>query len=232
MAKIQSTVTSPIISLKVVTVFPNDVTTEKVFRKGSMAKFRYIDDCMIKEMNGRVSDISFTNITPRNTKSRYRNINTIQSYFAADNINPVLSMDISALYESCIVDIDAKQIIEDSNETGVERIDIVPLYGCSIKIELSDGTTSTTEVQEGKKLKNVVYVSNNGDTTFDAYVIAITYDSDYNPLMMETIVNGKIFELDIKKIKSIEGVYEAPTDVIADFEGDITTEEINTILNS
>lgn len=232
MAKIQSTIVTPIISLKVATVYPNDVTTEKIFKKGGNAKFRYIEDCMIKDMDGRVADISFTNITPRNTKSRYRNINTIQSYFAIDNINPVLSMDISALYHSFIEDIDASQIIEDAHETGVIRMDVTPLYGCVLSIELSDGSSSTTEIMEGKKLKNVTYVSNTGDTVFDAHVIAITYDKDYNPLLMETIVNGKIFELDIKKIKSIEGVYDLPADVINDFEGDITTEEINDILNS
>lgn len=232
MAKIQTTITEPVISLQVRTMYSDEVYTERTFTKGKSVKFRYIEDCTIKEVEGVIKDIIFKNVTPKNTKSRYKNVNTIQSYFAIDNINPVIQLDISALYHSNIIEIKASDIIEDVGERNVAKMDIVPSYAFNLTIELSDGTSQTIQIPEGKKLDDITYVTESGDKVYDALVVAITYDSNYNPLFLETICNGGVKEFDIKKIKHIEGVLMPPEEMISDYEGDITVDEINDVLNS
>lgn len=216
MARIVNTEFTPILSLVIRTIMKDGSFTDNIVKEGDIVTdFRYVANHEIRKITGRVSKINYKNAQVKRT---YNTLKKLKSYFKFD-VTPVsIEIDASTLQHSNVVIIPVKDILEKEGTTNVKRVDTFFKYGFVAKIHLSDNTTNTISLNEGEFVKDIIYLAK-VETKVDSKIVAIKYDKVLNPLMLETITNNKIREIDVCRIKEAgetTSVIEEGTKTISD----------------
>lgn len=209
MARIISTKTSPLLSLVIRTHLQNNSYSDKIIRENdAVTDLRYVKDGEIKTISGRVSKINYS----MKTLSRYyKNVLKIRSYFKYDVLPTTIEIDNSTENHSSVVTLPVMEIIEDSAVLNVVRMETFFTYGVNLTIALSDTTTNVITLEEGQMVTGLTYLSKSGERTIDAKVVAITYDSELNPLQLKTVSDGVVRDFDMLQIKAIESISDPVT---------------------
>lgn len=234
MARIVKSEFAPIIECVIRTHFENGTTEDKVLKTDEIVEnMRYVENGEIKEVTGRVSNIITS--SPKSSR-KYSNVSKLKSYFRYDNPITYIEIDKSLPNHSDVVKISAGEIIEDSPVENVTKIEVFATYGASIKTLLSDGSVNEMVFHEGDALDDIICLTKEGDKSFDALLVAMTYDiKTYMPKALYTICEGELKAFDVMQVKSVgsstppivttenitEAIKEAPGDIFL-ADGDFT----------
>lgn len=217
MARIIETHLNPLVDFVVNTKYVDGDIISNVFRVGDVIEnLRYASNGDIVTITGKLTKITQSK---KSAKRDYSKIDTAKSYFAEDITATSIDVDCSEQYNSNIVTVPTREILEFMpNENEVERMIINLSYGVHLDVELSDETMNSFDIHEGNVYKEFTYLDLEAglDKTVTAKVVAITYDNALNPVNVVFTEAGSIKNIDIKLLKNAEG--EVPV-----VEMDVTT---------
>ena len=217
MARIVNSKFTSIISLFVNTILEDDTIITKVINIDDIVEnLRFVNtEKEIDAITGRVSDIDF-NCT--NVIRPYDSILNLRSYFKEDVVPTAITVDASEQYNSNVVEIPCREILEDIDQTLVKRIRYFLTYAITGEVTLSDETVNTFTVHEGDDLTDIVYLGRGKELTVDGRLEAIKYKGVRKPVQGSTKVkveiiptslvlnsNGKVLEIPVMAIKNIGG---------------------------
>lgn len=226
MARIVNTVSTPILTLVVRTMYIDGTFSDVTVKEGDIVTdFRYTADHKIQKITGRVAKINYKNAEVRRT---YNTFKKLKSFFRYD-VTPVsIEIDSSTLQHANVVVIPTKDILEKEGDVNVKRVDTFFRYGFTSKIYLSDNTTNTITINEGEVVKNIIYLSK-VETKVNSKVVAIKYDKVLQPLKLETVTDSKIREIDVCRIKEVgsaTAIVEPGTTSVSDVIKDTSEKEV------
>lgn len=200
MARIVNTISTPILTLVIRTMFKDGTFTDELISEGDIVSdLRYVHNGEIKKISGRVSNITYKNAQVKRT---YNTFKKLKSYFRFD-VTPVsIEIDSSTELHSNVTVIPTRDILEREGVTEVKKLNVFFKYGFASKIYFSDNTSNVVTIHEGDIVSDLVYLSKL-ETKVNAKIVAIKYDKVLKPLKLETIISNKIKEIDVCAIKEI-----------------------------
>lgn len=203
MARIVNTTITPVITANIQTVMNDGSISNMSFKKDDiLTDMRYIENKDIVKISGRVSRINYT-ILP--TVRTYTELAKLRTNFASDVCMNSVDVDSSEKYNSNIITIPAREIIEKENVKDVSRIKYSLKYSANFEIELTDGTTNKFTLNEGDDIIGLEYLSDGKEKTIDARLVAMKYNSSLIPTDLVLIVDGKIKVIEVLRVKNISG---------------------------
>lgn len=147
---IKDTVTADICA-KIITRFANGTSTEKLIKVGDIVEnLRYVKNEEICTITGKV-----VKITTTINKVSMVNLNKPEDYFTKDVILKSIVVDASEQYESKVVAITAREIIEDEGVVDVVKVDHIPYPMIAMDMEYSDGSIKNQSVEIGDILADM-----------------------------------------------------------------------------
>lgn len=203
MARIVSNDVTPTIILNLNVIHTDGSIIEKHFSVDDMVgDLRYVHNKQISNISGRVAEITYK---ASKTKRLYSNIAKLRSYFGYDVEAESIIIDSSTTNHSVLTEIPVKELLEDADDTGVEKITTSLSYGFKSDILMSDGTNHSIDVMEGQILKNIVYLSKGTKETIEsARLVVINHTvGTVNPTVLELNVDGKLKEVSVVAIVNI-----------------------------
>lgn len=210
MSRIVSTKITPIITASIQTVMNDGSISTMEFKKDDvLTGFRYIKDQEVVTVSGRVSNIEYT-ILP--TVRKYTEISRARSNFASDVIMNSVDIDASEKYNSNVITVPAREIVEKADIRDVARMRYALKFAAKFQIKLTDGTTNEFVLHEGDDVGGLVYLSNGKEATIDARLVAMKYNSSLVPTDLVLIVDGKIKTIGVLRVKNVTEVNEPISD--------------------
>lgn len=206
MARIVNTTITPIITANIQTVMNDGSISNMSFKKDDiLTDMRYIENKNIVKISGRVSRINYT-ILP--TVRTYSELAKLRTNFATDVYMNTVDIDSSEKYNSNIVTVPAREIIEKENVKDVSRVKYSLKYSADFEIELTDGTTNKFTLHEGDDLVGLEYLSDGKEVTINARLVAMKYNSSLIPTDLVLLVGGKIKIIEVLRVKNVTGIIE------------------------
>ncbi len=203
MARIVSTKITPIITANVQTIMNDGSISNMEFKKDDvLTDFRYVKDEEIVKVSGRVSSIAYT-ILP--TVRTYTELAKLRSNFASDVVMNSVDIDASEKYNSNVITIPAREIIEKEDVNNVTRIKYSLKFAADFEIKLTDGTTNKFTLHEGDDVTGLVYLSDGKEATIDARLVAMKYNSSLVPTDLVLVADGKIKVIEVLRVKAVGG---------------------------
>ena len=201
MARIVETHVEPIVSLVIQTLMTDgSVTSIKLHEDDMVNNLRYIEDGDIKSVTGKVRNLNYTR---KNTNRVYNDIKKVRSYFSDDTTTEKIDIDCSKEFESVIVPVPTREIVENEGVLDVERMKYFLTYGAKFEIELTDNTTNSFEVFEGQEIIDLEYLDRGGISKVTGKLVAIDCGDDLIPDNLVLIANERIKIIPILAIKNI-----------------------------
>ena len=116
-----------------------------------------------------------------------------------------VDIDSSEKYNSNVITVPAREIIEKENVKDVSRVKYSLKYSANFEIELTDGTTNKFTLNEGDDIIGLEYLSDGKEKTIDARLVAMKYNSSLIPTDLVLIVDGKIKVIEVLRVKNVSG---------------------------
>lgn len=209
MARVVKNTDAQQIVCDVITTFTDGSTSSRSLKIGEVVEgLRYIENETVKTVTGKITRINV--FIEKVTKV---NVNAVEDYFGKDVTVRSIVIDASEQYESKLVSVNPREIVEDEGVLDVARVDVKCRPIVTMDIEYTDGTIANQELEIGDVLTDVVIMSGTpgtDDITGDFRVKAFNY----------TALNGT---------PKIIGAYLVPlvggTAVLAPFKNFIKFEE-------
>ena len=204
-------------------------TLVRTFKVGDVVEnLRYIENEELKTISGRV-----TNIICKDVSKTLVSSNPVDT-FSKDVIITRIVIDASKEYESSIINVNAREIVEDEGVTDVVHVDVYPTIAMSLTNTYTDGTSDTDEFTIGQTLRNDIIMNTirgNGDITGNFVLVTISYIMKNSVLSVKSLIlkdelTGKVISVTIDRIISIGEVGETidwskPVEVTTDNIADI-----------
>lgn len=201
MARIVNTTITPVLIANVQTIMNDGSISNMTFKKDDiLTDMRYIENKDIVKISGKVRKINYT-ILP--TVRTYTELSKLRSNFESDVYMNTVDIDASEKYNSNIVTIPAREIIENENIKDVSRVKCSLKYSADFEIKLTDGTTNKFTLHEGDDIIGLEYLSDGKEKTINARLVAMKYNSSLIPTDLVLIVNGKIEIIEVLRVKNI-----------------------------
>ena len=174
MARVVKNTDAQQIVCEVITTFTNGSKSSRSFKVGDIVEgLRYIENETVKTVTGKVTKIN--TFIEKVTKV---NLNSPEDYFSKDVSIKSIIFDASEQYESKLVSVNPREIVEDEGVLDVARVDVVCHPIVTMDIEYTDGTIANQELEIGDVLTDVVVMSGTPgteDITGDFRVKAFNY---------------------------------------------------------
>lgn len=173
MARLISTVENQLVTCKIVTKFEDETESIKMISVGDVVEgLRYIENHKLLTVTGRVSQMTVTKkqITPVNVKYP-------EDHFGEDVMISFLIVDASEQYNSKIVQVNAREIVEDEGVLNVVKVDVIAVPSVTLEMSYTDGTVVHQDVVVGDILCDMDIMTTPGkpDITGDFRVAAFNY---------------------------------------------------------
>lgn len=173
MARLIKTVEAELVTCNIITRFEDGTESIKSVKIGDVVEgLRYIDNHTLLTVTGKVVQMNVTcnQITAVD-------VNNPEDYFGQDIIISSLVIDASEQYESKIVTVNAREIVEDEGVLNVVKVDVVAVPSVTLEMSYTDGTTANQDVIVGDVLcdVDVMTTPKNPDIIGDFRVTAFRY---------------------------------------------------------
>ena len=242
MARMIKNVKSMTLGVELATVFENGTKTIRPFKIGDVVEnLRYVDNGEIVIVSGRITDLTYTMATKLAWNKK-----TPTNSLAKDMTLVNITIDASSEYNSKIVNIPLKEIVEFEEETDVVRMEFTPFITYDMELHYSDYRVERVSVQSGDKFDNVRIINpaNVGvDFTGKYQVIGFAYNVvggiiNVTGIAFHNLETDENLVTDFEYILALNEVYiyqinspEAIAEVIENLsEGD--TVEINNVVDT
>ena len=143
------------ISCKVITRFSNGTSSTKKISVGDVVEgLRYVANGEVISVTGKVTAITTTisKATKVDTKNPV-------DYFATDVVVKTITIDASEQYESKIVNVPAKEIVEDEGVTDVVKVEVEPTVRVTMDMAYTDGTIVNQDLEVGDVVTDLVMMA-------------------------------------------------------------------------
>ena len=197
---------------------------DRDFKIGDVIEgLRYVVNGDVEVVSGRLTDIKYTMASRLSFNKR-----APQDTLNADMTVNSLVIDASGLYESKIVTVPAKEIVEFANETDVVRMVYKPFLVYEMEMKYSDLSVKPASIQIGDvfdnvRIMNLVGSSIGPDITGKFEVTAFSYAVQSGKLVVNGIVfrntdTGEVVLADLNHILALNELftYELDEEHIAD----------------
>lgn len=158
-----------------------DSTVDRHYKIGDVVEgLRYVENEEIKTVSGKITDITYTMAS----KISWNKKNPTNA-LPVDMILGNIIIDASEKFESNIVTVPIKEIVEFADETDVTRMKYTPFIVCDMEMHYSDLSVKNVSVQVGDSFDHVRIIdpANIGTDFIGRYqIIGFAY----------TVVSGKI----------------------------------------
>ena len=150
MARLIKNTKKMILGVRISTVFENE-TVDRDFKIGDIVEnLRYVENGEIVTVSGKVSDIRYTMATKLSWNKK-----DPKDTLSADMTLNDLVLDISRQYESEVVSIPIREIVEFADELDVVRMKYNPFIVYEMELKYSDLAVKRASVQIGDIFDNV-----------------------------------------------------------------------------
>jgi hypothetical protein len=205
MARLVKTVEAQVITANMITKFKDGSETVKVLKEGDIVTdLRYIENEEVKKVTGKITAINVVcqKVTAVNPKEPV-------DYFAKDVEVKTIVVDASTEYESNVVTVVAKEIVEDEGVLDVVKVDVISVPEITLQMSYTDGRIDDQDVVVGDTLFDMVILTTPGnpDVVGNFRVAAFKY----------TITNQKaiISGLYLVPLEGGSGVFAAIKNIVS-----------------
>ena len=168
------------IAAKIVVRFSSGSINETILNVGDVIEgLRWVEDEEVKSITGRVSKIHTACLSVTKV-----NVNSPKDNFNKDVRVTSIVVDYSTEYESKLVTVDAKEVVEFEGQTDVVKVDVIPYPTVDMEFIYSDDTVVTNTVAIGDLIKDAVIMTElkKADITGDFFVKAFQYNVNLNKI--------------------------------------------------
>ena len=138
------------IGAKIIVRFSNGSINETILNVGDIVNgLRWVEDEEVKSITGRVSKIHTACLSTTKV-----NITNPKDYFTEDVRVSSIVVDYSTEYESKLITVNAKEIVEFEGQTGVVKVDVIPYPTVNMEFIYSDDTIVNNTVAIGDFIKD------------------------------------------------------------------------------
>ena len=184
MARMVKNTEKQVIVAEIITRFSDGTSSTKSLKPGDIVEnLRYVKNEEVVSISGRVSQIttSCAKVTKVNTKK-------VEDYFSKDVQIKNIIIDASEQYQSKLITVPAKEIVEDEGLTDVIKMDIVAHPIMTMDMEYTDGSIVNQELEVGDVITDTV-ILNDGEKLTGTYKIRAFY---YRTLTTSDNISGAI----------------------------------------
>ena len=162
-----------------VTLYPGDIVTD----------LSYVENGEIKKVTGKIKTIShyFKSITNKPNRNG-------KSHLSVDALVSSIIIDASTEYESRIVDIPVKEILEYGTSETVTKVRVLPIMNVDFSVIMSDKTVSETTFEEDSNLFGVTIMEKGNEIQKDLRIVSFKHI--YSNGNKQVDVVGLIVEMD------------------------------------
>lgn len=156
-------------------IYPNDLVTD----------LSYVKDGNVVKLNGKVTDVNLA------FDSATVNPNVSHDFLDVDAKVNTITVDHSTKNNGAIDVVPAREVIEYNTEKEVCKVTVKPAMKVSVKVTLSDKTSTEKEFKVGDFLFGVTLIGRGTETTSDYKVVAFSYSMSGNN---KVNVNGVVLQ--------------------------------------
>lgn len=185
MARLINTTSVQKLFCNITTVFEDGTESVKTITEGDIVNLRYVKDAKVVAVEGKVKGIDYTMPTRLN----------YQATAPADKLNDditftTIRLDASTAYNSNLITIPVKEIVEDAGVENVSRMKISASAKVTIKQEYSNGVIKTADLEVGDILDNVRIMTEprKEDVIGKFTLVAFGYKSNRGKLAIDSLV--------------------------------------------
>ena len=187
MARLISNTKEMVLGVKIITVFEDGRTTERLFRTGDIVEnLRYVSNNDISIVSGKITGIGYS-VANKITFNKNNPTDTL-----TDDIAPVsFTIDASKEYESNIVTVPLNEVVEWEDETDVARMKYGVSVAYKMKMRYSDNSVKELNIEVGDSFNNVRIMNPNdlgNDITGKFTVEAFAYSLESKRLVINGLV--------------------------------------------
>ena len=211
MARMIKSTRSMTLGAKLSTVFQDATVADHELKIGDVIEnLRYVDNEEIVVVSGKITDIKYT-MASKLTWNKKNPADTLAKDMTLESI----TIDASSQYESKIVTVPVKEIVEFEEEKNVARMKYEPFITYEMELSYSDRTTNKVNVCIGDTFDNVKIIDPDNigtDITGKFKVIGFAYAVANNAINItgiafENIESGEQVVADFQYILELNEVY-------------------------
>lgn len=204
MARLIRSVENQLVTCNVVTKFEDGTESIKSLRVGDVVEgLRYIENHQLLSVTGKIKEmvVSCNQITAVN-------LTNPQDYFGKDVMITSLVIDASEQYDSKIVTVNAREIVEDEGVFNVVKVDVIAVPTVTLEMSYTDGTIVNQDIVIGDILCDMAVLTTPGnpDIVGDFRLAAFKYSSNSKRIIFTGIY--------IVPLEGGQGIFAAFDDII------------------
>lgn len=234
MARLISTMSNVKLGIKIITKFSDGNIDTKSFFEGEVIDgLRYVSNGTIMTLTGKLKKIGF-----KFNKVSYANESAIslRSKLANEINIYMLEMDASKKYESEVVFVNPKEVIEFASTSGeVVKVDVVPDIKSTLKLVYSDNTTKEIDLTVGSDFEDLVFMNGSKEMKVSGRLKVVNYfltprkELGITGIMLTS--NGVVFNIPAIAIKDLGKVSEVmdKDQKISEVLASVSTEELTVL---
>lgn len=192
------------------------------FKIGDIVEgLRYAADGEVETVSGRLADIKYA-MAPRLTWNKQVPKDTLATDMKVNS----LVIDASENYESRIVEVPAREIVEFAHETNVIRMKYEPFVIYDMEMKYSDLTVKPVSIQvgdtfDGVRIMDIAHIGEDITGTFQAIAFGYAVSAGkvtINGIAFENVETGEKIVANLDHILALNEIYTYELDA----EGNIT----------
>ena len=217
MARMISSEYTPKLAFTLRTVFNDGSYNDRVFHIGDLVEnLRYSENRQIKSATGVLKKIVYT-VKSTATSRRYNNLSTARSYFSEDVVATQLVIDASSQYDSNVIKIPTRELLEDAGVANVNHMEFFLTYGIDFRSDMSDLSHNEFSLWEGAQVNGLHYLTSD-QIPVSGTIMAIQYNvKTLQPTALICVNDDGLMNIDMDAVIKIDEIFESVDPTTADF---------------
>lgn len=204
MARLIRSVENQLVTCNVVTKFEDGTESIKSLRVGDVVEgLRYIENHQLLSVTGKIKEM-----TVACNQITTVNLSNPQDYFGKDVTITSLVIDASEQYDSKIVTVNAREIVEDEGVFNVVKVDVVAVPTVTLEMSYTDGTVVNQDIVIGDILCDMAVLTTPGNPDIEGDFRLAAFKYSYNS---KKILFTGIY---IVPLEGGQGIFAAFDDII------------------
>lgn len=211
MARLISSERSMVLGIDLQTVFEDGSVVDHSFKTGDVVEnLRYVKDGAIETISGKIVNIDYT-MASKLTWNKNNPSDTLPNDMVINSI----TVDASTQYESNLVLVPAREILEWDGEENVKRMVFKPFISYIMKMNYSNRTSQTANIQVGDTFNSVrimVPTDIGNDITGEFSILAFAYKVESKKAVItgiafKNVETGQVVVADLDYILALNEIF-------------------------
>ena len=211
MARLISSQRSMVLGINLQTIFEDGSVVDHSFKTGDVVEnLRYVKNGEIETISGKIVNIDYT-MAARLTWNKNNPSDTLANDMTINSI----TVDASTQYESNLVLVPAKEILEWDGEENVKRMMYKPFVSYIMKMNYSNRTSQTANIQIGDTFNSVrimVPTDIGNDVVGEFSILAFAYKVENKKAVItgiafKNVETGQVVVADLDYILALNEIF-------------------------